>query len=155
MMFESARIAEQNDKEDFSRLHKMSRVEIQEHKGADLWQKTTALSANSELLFSEIIDHQEFVFIIGAYDNCPCGFMIAQWVSIYDNMSLDIKEVFVDSEMRSVGVGEAMMDLLINTAEKSSAVSIVSRALPGDRQLKNFFERYKVTARVITVERKL
>ncbi len=57
--------------------------------------------------------------------------------------------------MRSVGIGEAMMDYLLTEADRSSAISILGRALPGDRDLKNFFERFKITARVIEVERKL
>ena len=54
-----------------------------------------------------------------------------------------------------MGIGEAMMDYLLTEAESSSAISILGRALPGDRALKNFFERFKITARVIEVERKL
>ena len=50
---------------------------------------------------------------------------------------------------------EAMMLSLFDQAEKFAAFSIVSRALPGDRELKNFFERFKITARIIEVERKL
>ena len=155
MALESARIAEQNDRIIFQSLFDASREEIADHKGADLWEKTRALNGTSSEVFEKVFEHEDFICILGTYDDYPFGFLIAQWVTIYDQRSLDIREVFVDSEMRSVGIGEAMMSSLFDQANKSNTFSIVARALPGDRELKNFFERFKLTARIIEVERKL
>ena len=155
MALESARIAEQNDRDTFLSLFGASRDEIADHKGADLWEKTRALTGTSSEVFEIVSKNQDFICILGTYDDYPFGFLIAEWVAIYEKKSLDIREVFVDSEMRSVGIGEAMMLALLDQADKSAAFSIVARALPGDRELKNFFERYKITARIIEVERKL
>ena len=155
MEYESARIAELTDREIFATLHESSRKEIEDHKGADLWQRTSALKGASLEIFDEVSQSEEFICVLGMYNDYPFGFLIAEWVSIYERRSINIREVFVASEMRSVGVGEAMMDYLLSEAERSSAISILGRALPGDRDLKNFFERFKITARVIEVERKL
>tara|TARA_Y100001970_G_scaffold210926_1_gene257399 strand:- start:8323 stop:8790 length:468 start_codon:yes stop_codon:yes gene_type:complete len=155
MPIESARIAEQNDRAVFVSLYTASRDEIAGHKGADLWGRTRALTGTASEVFDMASEHQDFICILGTYNDYPFGFLIAEWVAIYDKKSLDIREVFVDSEMRSVGIGEAMMLALFDQAEKFAAFSIVSRALPGDRELKNFFERFKITARIIEVERKL
>ena len=129
MAVESARIAEQNDRVIFLSLFDASRDEIADHKGADLWERTRALTGTSSEVFEIVSEHEDFICILGTYDDYPFGFLIAEWVTIYDKKSLDIREVFVDSEMRSVGIG--------------------------DRELKNFFERFKITARIIEVERKL
>ena len=155
MAVESARIAEQNDRVLFLSLFDASRDEIADHKGADLWERTRALTGTSSEVFETVSEHEDFICLLGTYDDYPFGFLIAEWVTIYDKKSLDIREVFVDSEMRSVGIGEAMMSSLFDQAKKLTAFSIVARALPGDRELKNFFERFKITARIIEVERKL
>ena len=155
MALESARIAEQNDRAVFLSLYTASRDEIADHKGADLWGRTRALTGSASEVFDMALEHQDFICILGTYNDYPFGFLIAEWVAIYDKKSLDIREVFVDNKMRSVGIGEAMMLALFDQAEKFAAFSIVSRALPGDRELKNFFERFKITARIIEVERKL
>ena len=155
MAVESARIAEQNDRVIFLSLFDASRDEIADHKGADLWERTRALTGTSSEEFETISEHEDIICLLGTYDDYPFGLLIAEWVTIYDKKSLDIREVFVDSEMRSVGIGEAMMSSLFDQAKKLTAFSIVARALPGDRELKNFFERFKITARIIEVERKL
>lgn len=155
MEYESARIAELTDREIFATLHASSRKEIEGHKGADLWEKTSALKGTSLEIFDEVSQSEEFICVLGMYNDYPFGFLIAEWISLYERKSINIREVFVTSEMRSVGVGEAMMDYLLTEAERSSAISILGRSLPGDRDLKNFFERFKITARVIEVERKL
>ena len=155
MALESARIAEQNDRAVFLSLYTASRDEIADHNGADLWGRTRALTGSASEVFDMALEHQDFICILGTYHDYPFGFLIAEWVAIYDKKSLDIREVFVDNKMRSVGIGEAMMLALFDQAEKFAAFSIVSRALPGDRELKNFFERFKITARIIEVERKL
>ena len=147
MALESARIAEQNDRIIFQSLFDASREEIADHKGADLWEKTRALNGTSSEVFEKVSEHEDFICILGTYDDYPFGFLIAQWVTIYDQKSLDIREVFVDGEMR--------MSCLFDQANESNVFSIVARALPGDRELKNFFERFKLTARIIEVERKL
>ena len=113
MALESARIAEQNDRKIFQSLFNASREEITDHKGADLWERTRALNGTSSQVFEKVSEHEDFICILGTYDDYPFGFLIAQWVTIYDQKSLDIREVFVDSEMRSVGIGEAMMSCVI------------------------------------------
>ena len=54
-----------------------------------------------------------------------------------------------------MGVGEAMMDLLVERARAAEAVGIDALALPGDRHTKNFFETFGLTARAILVHRAL
>ena len=57
--------------------------------------------------------------------------------------------------MREVGVGEHLMDAAINWAKGNKAKHILGRTFPGDRHMKNFYERFKITARLIEVSKKL
>ena len=64
-----------------------------------------------------------------------------------------VDDIFTEEAARGVGVGEAMMDLLIAWCEEHRCTGIDAVALPGNRATKNFFERYGLTARAILVHR--
>ena len=66
-----------------------------------------------------------------------------------------IEEIYTDPDARRVGVGEAMLDLITEWATERGATGIDAIALPGMRDTKNFFERFGLTARAITVHKKL
>ena len=154
-MFESARFATQEDIDTFTFLHAMSRSLIAEHRGGDYWLVKEALQNSGESLFTEVQQSETSVCIMGLYDDYPVGFLIGEIYDLLDATAVDICEVFVEPDARAVGVGETMMDSLTDWARTQSATYLTSRALPGDRALKNFFERYRITARLIEVARKL
>jgi GNAT superfamily N-acetyltransferase len=54
-----------------------------------------------------------------------------------------------------VGIGELVMDALVAWAQDHGCEAIDAVALPGDRETKNFFERFGLTARAIVVHRRL
>ena len=66
-----------------------------------------------------------------------------------------IEEIFVEPDARSVGVGEALADLLLDAAAERGALGVDSLALPGDRATKNFFETQGMVARGIIVHRQV
>ena len=153
-MSDSARLAEADDLTSFVHLHFLSRSGIEGHKGSDLWLERKSLNVEPKDLFNQLLVDERYGCILGLFENCPFGFLIAEVTQLYGETSVDIHEVFVEQDARKVGVGESMMEFLIDWAKKKSAKSITSRALPGDRELKNYFERYKLTARMIEVERR-
>ena len=152
-MSDSARLAEDEDLASFLHLHALSRSGIEGHRGSALWLERRSLNAESNDLFDQLLVDDRYGCILGLFDDCPFGFLIAEITELYGEISVDIHEVFVEKDAREVGIGESMMECLIDWAKKKSAKSITSRALPGDRELKNYFERYGITARLIEVER--
>jgi GNAT superfamily N-acetyltransferase len=64
-----------------------------------------------------------------------------------------VEQIYVDPGGRAVGVGEAMVGLLVDEATTRGAIGIESLALPGDRATKNFFENQGMVARAIIVHR--
>lgn len=69
--------------------------------------------------------------------------------------TVTVDHVYVDEWARGVGVGDALMNSLLVEAKRIGARSVGSSALPGDRALKNLFERNGLVAREILVERML
>lgn len=61
----------------------------------------------------------------------------------------------VDADYRGVGAGDALMQWVLEDAERCGITVLRSAALPGDRQSKNLFERHGLVARAIQVERRI
>lgn len=61
----------------------------------------------------------------------------------------------VHPDARGVGIGEAMMDLIVAALRDRGCVGVDAWALPGDRATKNFFESFGLKARLLTAHRAL
>jgi GNAT superfamily N-acetyltransferase len=82
------------------------------------------------------------------------GFLVADLVD--DPMRVArIDQVFVEGEARELGFGDALVEAAIEWGRAAGAELIEAETLPGDRNLKNLYERAGVTARLITVSRRL
>lgn len=66
-----------------------------------------------------------------------------------------ISHVFVEEAAREVGLGDALMRALLSALSERGATFVSSSAQPGDRSLKNLFERHGLVARTILVGRDL
>ncbi|MBJ7487457.1 MAG: GNAT family N-acetyltransferase [Ilumatobacteraceae bacterium] len=65
-----------------------------------------------------------------------------------------ISHVYVEPDARDIGTADALMHAALESL-RSSAERIYAQALPGDRAMKNLFERHGLTARTIVVGRDL
>jgi GNAT superfamily N-acetyltransferase len=66
-----------------------------------------------------------------------------------------ITQVFITPDARELGFGDALIDVATDAARDAGAAVIEGEALPGDRETKNLYERAGITARLITVSRRL
>ena len=153
--FESARYANEADIHTFKKLFKESRKEAATYKASDIWLANEALSGPPEVIFQDFLSSDCKTLLIGEFDAYPVGFMLIQLFPLDNNLLARVEEVYVDSEARKVGVGEHLMDEAIKWAKDQGASQILGRTFPGDRHTKNFFERFKVTARLIEVSKRL
>lgn len=70
-----------------------------------------------------------------------------------DGSSWTISHVFVEPEAREIGLGDALVVRLLQELRARGAGFLASQAQPGDRALKNLFERHGLVARTIIVGR--
>ncbi|MEI2637948.1 MAG: GNAT family N-acetyltransferase [Microthrixaceae bacterium] len=102
------------------------------------------------------IADDDAVVLIGSLDEVVAGFGAARIVELEGGYRLvELTEIFVDPEMREVGIGAAIMGQILEWAESKSADGIDSHAMPGDRSTKNFFESNGLVARAIKVHKDL
>jgi GNAT superfamily N-acetyltransferase len=66
-----------------------------------------------------------------------------------------IDSVFVESASRDIGIGDALVLACISELRELNATWLQSSALPGDRAMKNLFERHGLVAQTIIVGKKL
>jgi GNAT superfamily N-acetyltransferase len=103
-----------------------------------------------------ILDRPDAYAVVGTLDGVVFGYAAAVEDAVVDATPLAVlRHLYVEPGARDVGVGEAMMDLVLAWCEERGYRGIDALALPGDRATKNFFERYGLTARAILVHRPL
>lgn len=96
------------------------------------------------------------VVIVGTFDDVVFGICVLRHRRLADGSSVgELDDFAVDAEAREVGIGEAMMNLAIERVRAAGGTGIGARALPGDRETKNFFESFGLKARQLLVHRDL
>ncbi|TML11707.1 MAG: GNAT family N-acetyltransferase [Actinobacteria bacterium] len=107
-----------------------------------------------------VIDHAQLVnpdvlLALGLYGDVAFGYAHAAVCDVDDTRIVRMYDVFVEAEARGVGIGEALLELVFAWAQEQHAAGIDSIVLPGNREGKNFFERFGLVARAIHVYRAL
>lgn len=95
------------------------------------------------------------VVLLGCLGDVPVGYATAWLVDAEGGPQAEIGVLFVEADARSVGVGQALVQALLEWARLHRCRGIGSVALPGDRDTKNFFEAAGLVARLIAVHRPL
>ncbi len=141
----AARRSVPTDHAEIEGLRAAARIELADVRGGDV---LLASVETSELAATTWGDVGVFVGTIG---DAVVGFAR---VSRRDARA-DLEELYVDRAARGVGVGDALLEAVIAWAEEGGCTAIDSRALPGARETKNFFEGHGMVSRLIVVAREL
>lgn len=154
---ESARIADVTDFgaiEDLARRH--AEDELPQARGGPLFlAREAGLSSLPERL-SHAVTNPDAVLVAGCYDGVVLGYGLARIETLADGRRLGLLEdLLVDAEARDSGIGEAIMALMLSTLSEAGCFGVDSRALPGDRHTKNFFESFGMKARLLIMHRDL
>jgi ribosomal protein S18 acetylase RimI-like enzyme len=153
---ETARRADIADLDDLARLAQMGVGELTPMRGGELWALTLGRSEPlTPTLQSELTDPNRLV-VVGCLDDAVVGYGTVRLQGLADGTIIGVvDDIFTEPDARGVGVGEAMMDLLVAWCRERRCAGIDAVALPGNRATKNFFERFGLTARAILVHRRL
>ncbi|MEM7274884.1 MAG: GNAT family N-acetyltransferase [Actinomycetota bacterium] len=100
------------------------------------------------------IEDERSLVVVGTYDDVVFGYGYAVIEPLRDGTTVAVLRHFmVEEEARAAGIGEAMMNLILDTTRAAGCRGIDSTALPGDRETKNFFESFGLKARMLVVHR--
>ena len=154
---ESARRAGTEDLPAVIDLAHEGHAELRPNRGGSVWAVREGRQEPMDADLEAAVTGQDGrVAVVGLIDSVVVGYATMHFEVLHDDSTLAVvTDLFVTEQARGVGVGEVMMDLLIAEATVAGAFGIDALALPGDRETKNFFERFGLTARAILVHRSL
>lgn len=153
---ESARPAAEEDLERIAELASEAIVHLSAEKGGAVWRRREARREPVMPGLRAALADPAQVLVAGRIDEVIVGYGSARTEPLADGGLLGIvTDVYVEPAARGVAVGEAVMDELLAWCRAQGCFGVDSLALPGDRETKNFFERYGLVARAIVVHRRL
>ena len=94
--------------------------------------------------------------LAGTFDGSILGYAAARVETLRNGEALGvIEDLYVDPEARGVGLGEALMDALLEWFGERGVAGVDAMALPGDRSTKNFFETAGFSARLLVMHHRM
>jgi GNAT superfamily N-acetyltransferase len=131
-------------------------AEQRESKGGDVWVRREARQAPFEARLADELGSPETEVLVGTLDDAVLGYGVAVVEVLADGGRLGVvTDLYVEPGGREVGIGETLMQALVDWCAAHGCFGVDSLALPGDRATKNFFESFGLVARGIIVHRKL
>jgi GNAT superfamily N-acetyltransferase len=131
-------------------------AEQAEGRGGSIWSRREARDRPAGASLAAAVADPDELVLAGTIDEAVIGYAAAHVEALADGALLGVvTDIYVESEARGVGVGEAMIDQVVAWCEERGCVGVDALALPGNRHTKNFFETFGLTARAIVVHRDL
>jgi GNAT superfamily N-acetyltransferase len=153
---EAARTATGADIPQVAALVDAATAEKLGQKGGALWARREGRPAPREATLRSALDRPDHEVAVGTLDGVVVGYGVVRAETLLDGGLLGvIEDIYVDPGARAVGVGETLMNHLIDWCRARGCFGVDSLALPGDRDTKNFFESFGLVARAIVVHRPL
>jgi GNAT superfamily N-acetyltransferase len=149
---ESARPATGADRGRLAELVAAARAEIVDQRGGPLHilRDIRPLDEDDALL------EQAECVVVGEYDDVVVGYAALHVERLSDGSDLAVlDDIYVEPDAREVGVGDVVMRAVLDWCRARHCRGVDAVALPGNRAIKNFFERFGLTARAIVVHRPL
>ena len=153
---EAARPATEADVPRLAELVRAAIGELAPLRGGAVWKAREARAEPLEADLARLIGTDDARVLVGTIDGVPVGYAVARLERLGDGSTLGVVEdIYVEPGARQVGLGEAMMDDLVQWCRACGCFGMDSMALPGDRSTKNFFEESGFTARKLVMHRPL
>lgn len=153
---EAARFATEDDLDRLADLAAEAIAEQVELRGGGVLaaRESRPLPARASLEAALASDDQRVV--VGTIDDVVIGYAGVHVEDLRNGERLGVVEdIYVEPGARGVGVGEAMVELVLDWCRQRGCRGVDGMALPGNRHTKNFFETFGFTARLIVVHRSL
>jgi GNAT superfamily N-acetyltransferase len=153
---EAARPAAQADLARLVELAEAGIAELTASKGGVMWSRREARAEPVASSLESALAAEDHLVLAGTVDDVVLGYAVARVETLRDGERLGVVEdIYVEPDGREVGVGEALMDAVLDWCRARDCIGVDSLALPGNRETKNFFESFGLVARAIIVHRPL
>jgi GNAT superfamily N-acetyltransferase len=152
----ATRVADRDDLAALVELYRRFRADLLGERGGAVHLVKEAFSEPLEARFSALLEDGERLVLIGLLEGVPVGTAISRLEVMPDASQLATVEVlYVDPPAREVGVGEKLLEDVLDWAAQHDADSVDVWVLPGVRESKNFLEGSGFVARLLVMNRRL
>ncbi|MGH9000084.1 MAG: GNAT family N-acetyltransferase [Acidimicrobiia bacterium] len=156
MANEAARAATDADVPAVVALAELMRGELTPMRGGAVWSVREARPGPLPAAYQALLGREDTTLVVGTIDDVVVGFGAGLVDRNQDGRAHGvISELYVDPDARAVGVGEAMLGLMMVFFADRRCAGIDAMALPGHRAAKNFFEQQGLVARAIVMHTRL
>ena len=153
---ESSRPASAEDIPRVVELAGLMRAELGAMRGGALWLERDAWPEPLEDTYDALLARDDALVLLGAIDDAVIAFAAVVVEQLRSGARLGvITDLFVEAEAREVGVGEVLVDALVDHCRAAGCIGVDATALPGHRAAKNFFETHGFTARALAMHKRL
>jgi GNAT superfamily N-acetyltransferase len=153
---ESTRPASAEDIPRVVELARLMRAELGAMRGGALWLERDAWPEPLEDTYDALLARDDALVLLGAIDDAVIAFAAVVVEQLRSGARLGvITDLFVEAEAREVGVGEVLVDALVDHCRAAGCIGVDATALPGHRAAKNFFETHGFTARALAMHKRL
>lgn len=155
-MQETVRTATSEDLDNLVTLAAAAVAEKRAQKGGAVWDRKERRREPFAASLKEALHATAQEVVVGQLDGITLGYGVARVELVDDGGKLGvIDDLYVDPQARELGLGEMLMDHMLDWCRAAGCFGVDSLALPGDRATKNFFESFGLVARAIVVHRPL
>ncbi|MBW3555392.1 MAG: GNAT family N-acetyltransferase [Actinobacteria bacterium] len=153
---EAARPATEEDVAVLATLARRALEELVPTRGGALFVVREGRAEPMEETLATDLGDDDATVVVGTIDGTPVGYGVGRLDPLRDGRRLGvITDLYVEAGARSVGVGEVMVQHLLEWFSGRGCIGADATALPGNRATKNFFEESGFTARLLVMHRSL
>jgi GNAT superfamily N-acetyltransferase len=151
-----ARTATSADVDALVPLVEAAAAEKADQRGGALWNRRERRAGPVAEALAHAVAADDYELAVAVWDGALVGYALARADHLADGGVLGvIDDLYVEAAARQVGLGEALMNHLLDWCRAQGCFGVDSIALPGDRATKNFFESFGLVARAILVHKPL
>ena len=155
-MSEGARRAAVHDLDRLAELAELAVAEQRSARGGYVWSRRDIRSTPYRVSLESAFHDPDQELWVGTIDDVVLGYAVCRLEVLRTGEFHGVlDDFFVEPDAREVGIGEAMIDLIVAWCRERQCIGIDAFALPGNRETKNFFETFGFKARLITVHHPL
>jgi len=124
-------------------------------RGGGLLAATAALEEPLEEAFAGLIGDERSLVLAGTFARAVVGYAIATVADGGGRPITSVGAIFVEEGARGVGVGEQLVERIVEWSARHGCAGVDVRALPGDRATKSFLEGAGFRARLLVMHREV
>jgi GNAT superfamily N-acetyltransferase len=129
----------------------MARAELAGQRGGALLAGSMSGSPSVEELLEEAPHDEDRIVVVGTTEEAAVGFTLVRCDRRRSEPIGVIEAIYVEPSARMVGVGEAMIDLVVAWCAARRCAGVDAPALPGSRPAKAFFEDSGFVTRLLVM----